>query len=141
MKNSISNTNVQDNQDFFVNAATVLSIAPAANVSANIAIEADASFFATKISMFATIAGAAVTQSSIVIPLVTLQITDNGSGRNLFNQAIPLGCIAGGGDLPYMIPIKRLFRANSSILLNFTNFSASTTYRIDIALSGVKIWG
>lgn len=141
MRANPQSSNVKNNEDFFVYSAVISSIAAAANASATITIEADASFFATKLTIFTnTTALGAISSSTIVIPLVTMQITDNGSGRNLFNQATAIPCISGDGGLPYIIPIRRMFRANSSILLSFANFSAAQTYRLDVAFSGIKVW-
>lgn len=132
--------NVQGNKDFYAYAFTESSIASGATQSKTVTIEADANFIAHKLTIFASIAGAAVTESSEVLPLVVLQITDNGSGRNLFNQPVAIPTIVGSGQRPFILPIPRLFRSNSSINFTYTNFSAGTTYRLDFTLSGVKTW-
>ena len=139
---NLGQSNVRRTQDFYVYADTISSIASGASDTRTVKIEADANFSALKINYFASIAGAAQTADTRVIPLITVQITDQGSGRNLFNQAVPLPVIAGTGELPFLIPLQggRAFRANSSILFTFTNYSAATTYRLDYGLVGVKEW-
>lgn len=128
------------NYDDFVYGETNITLAPAASSTIIIQIEADAAFLATKFVYFASIAGGAITESTRVIPLVTLQINDTGSSRNLFNKPIPLDCVGGNGQRPFMFPIKRLFNGNSTINLTFANFSAVTTYRLDVAFVGEKRW-
>jgi len=74
------------------------------------------------------VAGAATDEGTIIIPLVTVVITDTGSQRQLMNAVVPLPCIAGPGERPYRLILPRLFRANSIITFNWNNYSASTTY-------------
>ena len=70
-----------------------------------------------------------LTESTDVIPLVTVLINDTGTSRNLMNAPIPIGSLAGDGKRPYRIVRPRLFRANSIINLTFTNYAvAGTTY-------------
>lgn len=136
-------SNVKANKDFFVNAFTVSGLASGASATRTIQIEADSDFLALKMTYFANIAAAVQTDSSRVIPLVRVQVQDTGSGRNLFNQAVPMSTIMGQGDLPFIIPMKegRLFKSNSGITFTLTNFAvAGTTYEIDIVLSGIKTW-
>lgn len=140
----IGNSNVQSDdgrqKDFFAYGVTVSTIAAAAVSSQTVLIEADSMFVAQKLTVFATLAGAAVTESTEVLPLVTLQITDQGSGRNLFNQPVALPTICGSGQRPYILPIPRAFKSNSAILFSFTNYSTATTYRLDVTLSGLKVF-
>lgn len=131
-------SNVQKNQDLFVYGNVVSSIAAGASATSQISIDADSNFFAVKFNCFATISGAAVTSDTRPLPLVTLQITDSGSGRNLLNTPLPLPVICGYAELPGILPINRLFRGNSTITLQFTNYSAVTTYRIDYGFIGIK---
>lgn len=132
--------NVIGNTDYYAYGGTVSSIAAGALSTVNVQVEADANFLANKFNVFASIAGAAQTDDSRVLPLVTLQIQDTGSGRNLFNTPLALPNISGYGSLPFIIPINRVFKSNTSIQFTFTNFSAATTYRLDFALIGIKQW-
>lgn len=138
-KLALNNPNFK-NTDFFVYGVTFASIAATANASSIVQVEANSDFYLTKITYFASLAGAVQTDSTRVIPLITLQIADTGSSRNLFNQAVPLSCVAGEGDLPFITPLQRLFRANASININLSNFSAATTYRLDLCLIGYKVF-
>lgn len=129
------------NQDFFVySPGAVFAIAGGATSTQQIQIESDAEFLCTKLAYFVDIALAIQTDSTRVIPLITLQITDGGSSRNLFSSPQPLSSVAGEGDKPFMLPVPRVFRSNSTITLAFSNFSAATTYNVRFSMIGIKRW-
>lgn len=128
-------------QDFFTYQAQVSSLAPGAQSTSVVSIQADTNFSWVKASQFTTIAGAAQTLNSYVIPLVTLTIEDSGSGRNLQDVPVPLSNIAGRGDLPFVLTVPRVFKANSSVRFTFTNISTATTYEnIFLSLIGYKLF-
>lgn len=127
--------------DFFIYRAQAAALGAGASQAVTVNIQADSAFILDKMSVFADLAGAAQTDSTRVIPLVTLQITDGGSGRNLQNGPIPLSSIAGNGELPFVLPQPRVFVANSSITFTFTNFSLATTYtNVFLSLIGRKVF-
>ncbi len=140
MEKNFGLSNVQGNKDFYCYSFSVASLASGATTSQTVNVEADANFILQKLTCFASIAGAAVTESTEVLPLISIQITDNGSGRNLFNSPVALPTIIGSGQRPFILPIPRLFRSNSSINFTLSNFSAGTNYRLDVTLAGVKVW-
>lgn len=127
--------------DWYVYNVFFDDIAPAAQQTANVAIEADANFILVKLSGFADIAEAAQTYDTRVVPLVTLQITDTGSGRNLLNGDTAWSNIVGWGEIPYILPIRRKFKANSTIRVQATNFDAAVTYGLRLSFSGIKDFG
>ena len=127
-------------KDFYVYSANVASIASGANATSNINIEADSDFELQKLTVFADIAAAAQTASTRVLPLVTLQITDTGSGRQLFSDSIPIPLIFGDGNLPFILPNPRRFASNSVIQLSFTNYDAASTYQLYLGFVGVKTY-
>ena len=127
----------QDYYTYLFNAGAAL--AAAANATAVVPVEADSTFVLVKMAYFADIAGAAQTDSTFVVPLVTVSITDTGSGRNLQQNPVPIDAIAGRGQLPFVLPVPREFQANSSIQCTFSNFSAATTYaNLRLMLIGYK---
>src|SRR3990167_6061714 len=99
-------------EDFFVYGATFTSIAAAAVQTQNIQIQADSAFKWTHASMECDLAGVTYTQEATPVPLCSLQITDSGTGRQLFSQAIPLSAIFGSGQLPFVLPVPRGFKPN-----------------------------
>lgn len=137
----MQNPDVQTNvvKDHFVYRAAVDTLAPGASKTSIIQIEADSNFIAVKCSYFADIAGGTQTEDTRVVPLVRIQIQDSGSGRNLQNAAIPIDTIAGRGELPFVLPIPRQFKANANIKVTFDNYSAATTYaNVEFVISGYK---
>lgn len=128
-------------RDWYVYSFNVASIANSASAIATINIQADADFVCEQIMCFADIAGAIQTVESQVIPLVTVMLTDSGSGRNLFNSAIPISTICGPNMAGHMLPFGRCFSANSNVSALFTNYSAGTTYaNLYLNLYGYKEW-
>lgn len=129
----------QREKDWYVYQVPVASIAPGASAIVNISIRAYADFVIHKLSYFADIAGAAQTDSSRVLPLVNLQITDTGSGRQFFSDVVPIPALFGYGGLPYILPGPRVVDASSTLSFAFTNYDAAATYRIYLALTGVEV--
>lgn len=118
----------RSDKDFYVYGARFQAVAAGIAQTSTINIEADSDFVLVKMALFGDLAGAVQTDSTRVIPLGTLQLLDTGSGRNLFSTPIPVDSIFGNGQLPFVLPIPREFKAKASIQLTFTNFSAATTY-------------
>ncbi len=119
----------------------VSALAPAASLPSQINIDAGTDFYWVATTFQADIGVAAQTESSVVIPLVTVIITDTGSQRQLMNAAVPISCIAGPGERPYRLILPRLFRANSIITFNWTSYVAGgTTYgNIYLILHGFRL--
>lgn len=130
-----------DYLDYYVYNATFAALAPGDSASAIIAIEADANFVWMKTSGFADIAAAAQTYDNRVVPLVSLQITDTGSGRQLFNGETAWSNVVGWGEIPYILPLRRKFKANSSFRVQVTNFDTAITYNLRLSFSGYKDFG
>lgn len=126
--------------DFYAYRSTIAGIAPAAQVTDFISIEADADFIWMQGTYIADIAAAAFTADTRPIPLVRLQITDTGSGRQLSNGAVPIPNYFGTGELPNILTTPRFFARNSSIQLVYTNYDAAATYNLDLSFIGVKIY-
>ena len=128
-------------RDYFVYTVNLGSLAAAATANVNAAISADSDFWMTGLTFFSDLALAAQTDSTRVIPLITLQMTDTGSGRQLFSAATPLCNIAGYGALPYRLIHPRYFGRSTTIQLTDANYSAATTYtNTFISLIGFKIF-
>jgi hypothetical protein len=117
------------------------SIASGGTATGSIAIEADADFVITKASYFATDgAGTSQTANSRIIPLVTVQIQDTGSGRNLLDSAQPIPNLFGVGREPFIWPVAQVVRANSVVRFTFTSLEASNTRRVFLSLIGFKLY-
>jgi hypothetical protein len=119
----------------------VSALAPSTSAPSQINIDAGTDFYWVATTYQADIGEAAQTESSIVIPLVTVIITDTGSQRQLMNAAVPITTIAGPGERPYRLILPRLFRANSIITFNWTSYVTSgTTYgNIYLIMHGFRL--
>ncbi len=121
------------------NIATIAASAATTNV---IQFDVDSVFCWMRLNVFADIAGAVQTPSSLVVPLVTLQITDTGSGTNYFNNPVPLGSVAGSAQLPFVMPTPVMVQPTASLQFAYANFSNATTYaNLRLQLIGFKVYG
>lgn len=126
--------------DVFSYELDFTGLAAGGSSTSSFSVQADSDFRWTKGVFFADIAGAAQTVNSQVLPLATVLITDQGSGRSLSNIAVPLTSFFGLGFLPYILPTPRLFKARSVISVTLANFSAATTYNIRLTFAGLKLF-
>lgn len=117
-----------DDIQFLVANVTGLSSA-AANGQSNIQIDNGYDFYWVAMTHQADLAGAAQTESSRVIPLVTLLMNDSSANRNLANNPSPLETLSGTGEFPYRLIRPRLFPSNTVITFTWVSYVASgTTY-------------
>lgn len=130
-----------ENSLFFTYAIPVItSLAAGASSSQTITFDQDSTFYWTKTTYFADLAAAAINDSTRPIPLLTVSMTDTGSGRLLNNSPTPIDSIAGyKASEPYILPSPRKWAPNSTLRVTITNYSATTTYtNIYLVLHGVK---
>ena len=120
--------------------STLSSVAPTATGIIN--LDADSDFYCVALTYSVSIADAALTESSFVIPLIRVLITDTGSGKALMNTAMPLNAIAGDGKRPYRFVRPRVFLSNATIQLGYTSFvAAGTTYSdFQLIFHGYKVY-
>jgi hypothetical protein len=124
--------------DFTTYEQDFLNLAPGVTSNQSIQIQADSRFVWTKATYYATIANAAFTNATQPIPSITIQITDGGSGRVLFNNPVPIPNLFGTGELPFILPVKRVFLERSSIIMSVANFDAAVTYNLRLSFIGAK---
>lgn len=116
------------NEFFIYSTERIASLAAGVTATRVISIMANTSFVWQGLAVAADIAGAPQTESSRVIPLVDVIITDTGTGNQLMNGPVPLVSLAGSQGLPSLIPQPKIFKPSSNITVTFKNYSASTTY-------------
>lgn len=118
-----------DGSDYYWYVTNIAASIAAAGVSnSQIQIDAGTDFYWIASSYQIDTSGGALTESTNILPLITVLINDTGSARNLMNSATPLTALAGDGKRPYRLVRPRIFRANSVINFTWTNYSNSTTY-------------
>lgn len=128
--------------DYFWYASRVTGIVAAGGTATGIInVDADSDFYCCALSYQADIALGTLTESSNIIPLITIQITDTGSGKSLSNVPLPVGAIMGDGKRPYRLLRPRVFLSNATIQLNYVSYVvAGTTYNITTVLHGYKVY-
>lgn len=128
-------------KDFFTYEVDFTAgIAAGATGNGSFTVQADSDFQWLKACFFADIAVAVQTNDSRVIPLATVLITDQGSGRQLMSAAVPIPSIFGTGQIPFILPVPKIFASKSTVGVSVVNFSAATTYNIRLSFIGVKIF-
>lgn len=126
-------------RDFFVYQVDFLALAAGATATGTFTVQADSDFIWEKATYLADIAAAAVTHDVQIVPLVTILITDTGSGRQLMNSAVPIPNLFGAGELPFIVPRPRQFRSQSTVSVQVTSYvAAGTTYNLHLSLIGEK---
>lgn len=127
--------------DYYVYNFQFDALAPTDSQSAVAQIEASSNFIWVKTSGFGDIAAAAQLYDTRVVPLVTIQVTDVGSGRSLYDGPTAWSNVVGWGEIPYMLPIKRFWQANTAIRVDVVSFDAAVTYNLRLSFSGYKDFG
>lgn len=132
---------MQYTEDFFVYAVEFEGLLSGSAAEGNIQIQADSDFKWSLGAYFAVnvTGGADPTLDTYPVPPIEVQITDSGSGRNLFNQALPINQIFGSGSLPFVLPIQRIFRARSNVQFSVSNVGVND-YNLTLSLIGSKIF-
>lgn len=75
------------------------------------------------------------------IPNYSVIIQDQGSGRQMSNQAVPVENLFGMPWQPYELPLSKVFKANSTLAAQITNFDAAVADGIlRLQLIGYKIF-
>lgn len=76
-----------------------------------------------------------------LIPELTLQFSDTGSGRFYSSSPVPVSSYFGTGKLPFILPFPQRFIANATINFTMTNLSAAQAYtNVILSLIGKKIY-
>lgn len=133
---------MQDIFTYTVGFTGAQTLAPSAVITDAISFETDSDFIWTKTTYNVySAAPAGLTENTLVVPAITVSINDSGSGRNLQQKAVPISCMAGRGQLPFILPRARTFKGNSTVQFAFTNFSTTDTYQyLTLQLHGYKEW-
>jgi hypothetical protein len=130
-------------KDWYAYPLTFGAMAPAATLTQTIQIDAAADFFLDRLEQLTMVNGTttAPSASTLWVPLVTIQISDGGSNRNLFQNPVLLGHICGNGPWPHMLRFPRWFNKNSTINVTLTSVDGTNTYsNIYLNFEGFKVY-
>lgn len=128
---------------FTYQTPNIAALNAAAATTNTIQFDLDSRFIWLRTTIWADLAGAAITSGALIVPLITLQITDTGSGQQLMNAPIPVGMISGfSGQLPYVEPSPQEIAPNTTYQFSWINFAAATNYaNVRFQLHGYKVYG
>ncbi len=111
-----------------------------ASSTVNLLIQADSNFEVEQMTYFADQAAAVTTESSRVIPNVSVLIVNTGSGMQLMNSAVAIGALFGTNENPMILKTPYTFQAQSVIAITITNFDAAVTnYNLSLNFIGQKV--
>lgn len=126
--------------DWYVYESNIPALASGASATDTINIQANSDFVLYQTIYAAFDGNGNVTYGTRQLPLVTVQLTDTGSGQQLFSDNIPITNVFGTAQRPYVLPSPRRFRANTTLSISYNNFSLGTTYNLFLAFAGKKIF-
>lgn len=109
-------------------------------ITNNIPIQSDAPFLVLNQTYSADVAAAGQTVSNATNPLVTVLLTNTGSGMQLMNQAVPVTQIFGNGQFPYVLPEPLLLDARANLAVQALNRDAAQAYNLFLSFNGVKLF-
>jgi hypothetical protein len=131
-------------KDYFVYSVLAENIATASAVTRTIQIQADSDFVWQKATFAAFLPFSGdidpVDFADRQAPAATVQITDNGSGRQLFDRPQIIGTVFGTGQLPFIMPTPRLMVARSTINFEIANLAPSDELYLQLSLIGYKAY-
>lgn len=132
---------VQIVKDLFAYTTGRVAIgAVGASSTVNLLIQADSNFEVEKLTYMCDQAGAVTTDSSRVIPNVSVLIVNTGSGMQLMNSAVAVNALFGTAENPMILDKPYTFPAQSVIAITFTNFDAAVTnYNLSLNFIGQKV--
>lgn len=127
-------------KDFFIYQIDFASLAAGVSAVGNISIQADSDFRLEKTVYFTAIGAAGQTDSSRVIPLITVLITDTTSGRQLSSAAVPVPSMFGTAEDPFIWETPHIFPARTTMNISIANFDASNAYVLRLSFIGTKLY-
>lgn len=115
------------------------TIAASGQQTSTIQIQGDSVFELMRLA-FMCFQGAAFAQQTL--PPIALQLSDTGSGANLFSAPIPLHSIAyGGAGLgPFDVPSARFLAPNAAITATYFNLDGANAYTVYLNMQGRKLF-
>lgn len=135
-------TNKKIVTDFFVYNTSFSDLNSGQSQTKSIQIQANSHFEVQKLAFTAFYGAAAADQNTtLAVPLVSVLITDTGSGRQWSDQAVQLTSLFGTGQLPALLPTPRILPAASQITIQVNNlFTAQNIVLLTLAFIGRKVY-
>jgi hypothetical protein len=88
----------------------------------------------------ADIAGAAQTDSTRVIPNITILLTSTSSGKALMNIAMPISSLFGTAVGPFILPKPYYLTGNSTLQIQYNSNEAVNAVNMQLSFIGRKVF-
>lgn len=123
-------------RDFFIYSAEFLPLGAGATAVQQVSIQGDSNFELTALT--GDVRDADSDEAVIAQPAILINLRDQGAGRYVFDRAQIWDNIIGTAERPFVLPMPKMFTANSVLSVECTNNIAGVTKRVRIALIGYK---
>lgn len=128
-------------RDFFVYELDFTALAAAGTATGSFTVQADSNFLWQYGAYYADKANDGTTVANQEVAGCTVTIQDQSSGRQLMSAAVPVPSIFGNGNLPFLLPTPRFFRAQTQVSVNIANITDAITYtRVMLQFIGTKFY-
>lgn len=127
-------------KDFFAYATgpALIPVPAASTVVDTLQVNTDADFLVVMANGIARDPAAPATR--IADPPLLVQVTAEGSSRNLFARAIDWSTFFGDSELPGIVPYPKVISAGSQLSTQVQNLDAADDFDVRITYLGVKIF-
>lgn len=118
-------------EDWFIYTAKAenLNFGTTSNATINIQANSDFLLYKTVYIAYPNLT-TSLTDSTTLVPHISVQLTDTGSGQQLFSEPAPISTMSGTGERPFILSRPRTLRANTTLVVGFENFSTALDYEL-----------
>lgn len=124
-------------RDFFVYSAEFLPIGANAAAQVRVPISGDSHFACMEIN--GDVRAFVTDEVAIATPAMRLTLRDEGTGRILMDRAQMFTNVIGTAQRPFFLPLPKVIRANSVIVVELAN-DAAAARQVRISFVGYKIF-
>lgn len=126
-------------KDFFGYGTDFTPLAAAGTLSQDIAIQNDSDFLLVTASAIVTDVLNTTFTATNAAPFL-VQISDSGSGRNLFNRAVHFSAVFGDAQLPAWFPFPKLLDRASTLRVTLQNLDGANAFNVRVLFEGIKVF-
>lgn len=115
--------------------STLSQIAVGASTTTLVPVQADSDFVLTYFSAAAIQANALVTN-----PLMTIQLTDTGTGKTFFSSSTLVGLISGNNGFPFVLPAPRVIAPNVNVKIDVNLIAGAGPMDLWLSFLGARVY-
>ena len=125
-------------KQFYGYSARFFALAAGGNATGSFSIQADSAFMLQNLCGVFFEGGQDFASQSA--PKILVQLTDTGSGANIFDQFMPLNNVFGDAKEPFILPTPRILSANSVVQVSVQS-QLSIAGDLYLSFLGRKLYG